>query len=498
MVKNKKAILLIILLVGIFLRLWVSHFKIAFIDYDPFYHARIAEHVQEYAFLPKWDPKELGGIPYYYPPVFHILMAESRHFFTSLNMLQIGSYLNVFFGVLSILFLYLLTRDEYGSQIALIAATLLAVSPALVFRTTLWARPNGMNIFLPIFAVYVFSKLRKTMDIRWYLLALLVSILYVFSHSFVILALLIIWIAMLSERNHKNILASTSILIITSLIGFLYYFRFLPYLNFSLGYTVEYQPLISVPLRELTLTKLLTVDLYYWGSYLSFYHLSIGLPLILYGMYLMYKRDQRFFLVLTTFSLASIFFKMNATMAFLFLFCIAMALSLSEIYSWRRHIQKREVEIGWSLVITLMLILVLGSVFLTGKMRGAEFEYNTFVVKGVLENTPLSPENTIIANDPDLGHEIAYYSDANAFNSDLTDVKPWRDHMDVYESLKNPNFTVSQAVDIMKENNIDHLLLVYDNETQIFPFAKGKLTPYFTLVNKKSIENRTAKLFGIK
>ncbi len=303
---------------------------------------------------------------------------------------------------------------------------------------------------------------------------------------------------MLSERNPKNILASTSILLITSLIGFLYYFRFLPYLNFSLGYTVEYQPLISVPLKELTIARLLTVDLYYWGSYLSFYHLSIGLPLILYGIYLMYKRDQRFFLVLTTFSLASVFFKMNITMAFLFLFCIAMALSFSEIYGWRRHIQKREVEIGWSLVITLMLILVLSSIFLTGKMRGAEFEYNTFVVKEVLENTPLSPKNTIIANDPDLGHEIAYYSKANAFNSDLTDVKPWRDHMDVYESLKNPNFTVSQAVDIMKENNIDHLLLVYDNETQIFPFAKGKLTPYFTLVNKKNIENRTAKLFGIK
>lgn len=69
--------------------------------------------------------------------------------------------------------------------------------------------------------------------------------------------------------------------------------------------------------------------------------------------------------------------------------------------------------------------------------------------------------------------------------------------MDVYESLKNSSFTVSQAADIMKKNGIDHLLLVYDNETQIFPFAKKKLNPYFKFVNEKTIENRTVRLFRI-
>ncbi len=70
--------------------------------------------------------------------------------------------------------------------------------------------------------------------------------------------------------------------------------------------------------------------------------------------------------------------------------------------------------------------------------------------------------------------------------------------MDVYESLKNSRFTVQQATDIMRENNIDYLLLVYDNETQIFPFAKRNLIPYLLLINEKSIKNRTARLFQIK
>ncbi len=500
MLKKRKVILLItILTIGVFLRLWLSHFRIAFIDYDPFYHARMAEHIYNHSFLPKWDPKELGGVPYYYPPVFHIMIAISQYIFTTLNSLEIGSYLNVFFGVLSILFLYLLTREEYNAPVPIIAAILFAVSPALVFRTTLWARPNGMNIFLPILTVYVFLKLRKTTDMRWYLLALLVSIFYVFSHSFVITTLFVIWTAILFERRRRNILMVSSIIFITSIFAIFYYYRFLPYLNFSLGYTAEYQPLIVFSLKNLTIEKLLTLDLYYWGSYLSFYHLSIGLPLIVYGIFLMYKRGQRFFLTLTIFSLISVFFKLNITLSFLFLFCIAMALSISEIYyNWQRHIFEREVKVGWALAIILMLILVVGSIFLTSKMRDTDVIGNADIVREVLMDIPLNSDNTIIANDPDFGHEIAYYSDANAFISDLTDVKPWREHMDVYESLKNPNFTVPQATDIMRENNIDYLLLVYDNETQIFPFAKRKLTPYFTLVNKKSIENRTAKLFGIK
>lgn len=486
-----------LILSGIFLRLWISRFRITFIDYDPFYHARMAEYIHNHAFLPKWDPQELGGVPYYYSPGFHILMAVSQNIFTTLNSLKIGSYLNVFFGVLGILFLYLLAREEFNSQIAIIAAILFAVSPALVFRTSLWARPNGLNVLLPIFAVYAFSKLRRTVDLKWYLLALIVSLFYVISHSFVILILVLIWIAMFSERIRRSMLAPSSILLITGIVGILYYSRFFPYLNFSMGYTVEYKPLISISLNDITVSKLLALDPYYWGSYLSFYHLSIGFPLIIYGIYLMYKRNQRFFLILTLFSLGSVFFKLNVTLAFLFLFCIAMALSISEIYKWRRYIMGREVEVGWSMAITLMLIFIVGSIFLTGKMRDANIIGNADIVREVLIDVPLNLDNTIIANDPDFGHEIAYYSDANTFNSDLTDVKPWKENMDVYESLKNPNFTVSQAVEIMRENNIDHLLLVYDNETQIFPFAKEKLSPYFYIINEKRIENKTAKLFRI-
>ena len=204
-----------IIFLGIFLRLWVSHFKITFIDYDPFYHARIAEYIQEYGFLPRWDPHELGGIPYYYPPAFHILMSVSQFFFTPLSSLEVGSILNVFLGVLSIPFLYLLTREEFGSQIAIIAIILFTVSPALVFRSSLWARPNGLNIFLPILAVYVFSKIQKNTDLTTYLLALLVSIFYIISHSFVILTLSIIWIAILTDPSHKNKLIHSTIFFIT-------------------------------------------------------------------------------------------------------------------------------------------------------------------------------------------------------------------------------------------------------------------------------------------
>lgn len=500
MLKNRKVILLItILTIGVFLRLWLSHFRIVFIDYDPFYHARMAEYIYNHSFLLKWDPKELGGIPYYYPPVFHITIAISQYIFTTLNSLEIGSYLNVFFGVLSILFLYLLTREEYNAPVPIIAAILFAVSPALVFRTTLWARPNALNILLPILAVYVFLKLRKTMDIRWYLLALLVSIFYVFSHSFVIITLFVIWTAILFERRRRNILVVSSIIFITSIFAIFYYYRFLPYLNFSLGYTAEYQPLIVFSLKDLTFEKLLTLDLYYWGSFLSFYHLSIGLPLIVYGIFLMYKRGQRFFLTLTIFSLISVFFKLNITLSFLFLFCIAMALSISEIYyNWQRCIFEREVKVGWALAISLMLILVVGSIFLTSKMRDTEFESNTFVVQEVLVTTPLSFNNTIISNDPNLGHLIAYYSNANTFNSDLTDVKQWGEHMMVYELLRDKNYTVLQALNIMNENSISHLLLVFDNQTKIFPFAREDLKPNFVLMNEAERGNKAAKLFKIR
>ena len=145
--------LLFILLLAAILRAWISDFTLILLDYDAFYHARIAGEIYQNHHIPTWDQRELGGILHYYPPGYHILLVLGKYFLPGQGFLAIGSILNVFFGVITTLFVYLIGR-RFSENAGLLSALLYAVTPMMVLRSGLWARPTGLSMMLAILIIY--------------------------------------------------------------------------------------------------------------------------------------------------------------------------------------------------------------------------------------------------------------------------------------------------------------------------------------------------------
>ncbi|MEE9474443.1 MAG: glycosyltransferase family 39 protein, partial [Candidatus Hydrothermarchaeaceae archaeon] len=146
-----------ILLLAAFIRAWISDFTLILLDYDAFYHARIAEEIYQNHHIPTWDAKEFGGIPHYYPPNYHITMVLGKYILPEWSFLAIGSIFTAFFGVISTLFVYLIGR-KFSERIGLTSALIYAVTPMMAVRSGLWARPTGLSMLFIILIVYLFLR----------------------------------------------------------------------------------------------------------------------------------------------------------------------------------------------------------------------------------------------------------------------------------------------------------------------------------------------------
>ncbi|MBI4344954.1 MAG: glycosyltransferase family 39 protein [Euryarchaeota archaeon] len=467
---NRRWLLLLgILLAGLSLRLWVSDFAPMELDYDHFYHARIGRHIYEGGHLPAWDDKELGGIPYYYPPGYHIWIALGKALLPGQDYIQVGSILTAIFGVLSILALYILARREIGRNGALVASLLFATLPIAVIRTGLWARPTGLAILLAILAVH--ALLRSWEDRSWAPAALILGA-FVLSHSSV---LFLVSLGLLGaalgrgERYRRRLLALSTAAI---LLGLLYYARYIPYLNFSLGYTKEHEPAISIGAYLASgLDPAFLLPEFFFLSYLAL----TSLPLILYGLLLFLREGRRELAGMVGATILLAFFRYNLLIIYDFLLLLALGKALVAISGV--SIGAKRIRFGWSLSALLFLSILSFNLFLVSAFHGERGPLEKYeAVRTVLERADLGPGDLVLSNEIVAGHGIAYYSRAASYLSDLTDVRRWDEHIAVYKVLME-EADEKRALKTLEREGIDYLLIIEPNRRGNFPFLNSTDLP---------------------
>lgn len=469
--------LIFIILMALFLRLWISDFSPIISDFDPFYHARIAGNIEETHFIPGFDEKELGGALHYYPPVYHIWIAIGR-FITGADPLWIGSLFTVYLGVISVLFVYLIGR-KINPWVALGAAALFASTPIIVFRTGLWTRPTGLTIFLMIALVYAYLRLYRRQDVKNSVIVAVFTIAYIFSHSTVLLGITLVLISAFLTKNRPYIKRASILIFLSLAIGALYYYRFIPHLNFSLGYTTEYTPLFSSNFK-----------LDFWFLFETFLFLSAFnltfFPLIIHGIHALRRRH----LIIAALALLSFLLvvKGNMYMFFIFTTNIAVAASLYEISKKK----KKEINYGWSLAIAIFLALFCFNLGLVNELQGKKVSPYVEPLEEVL-TVPLTGDDLILANDLNVGHQIPYYTNAGAFITVLSDTKRWSENYKTYKDLYN--MTAQEARDALSKNGITHLLLIQQPGKKTFPFV-GELE--LETISEVGDKNMNITLYKIK
>jgi hypothetical protein len=459
-----------ILLLAAFLRAWISDFTLILSDYDAFYHARIAEFIYTNHKIPCFDTKELGGIPHYYPPLYHLMIAAAKYVLPEPNFITIGSLLTVFFGTLSVFFVYLIGR-RMGEGIGLLSALIYTITPMMVLRSGLWARPTGISMLFAIAMVYLFLNIKEKRD-NYAKLAAVASAAYMLAHSSIFFVLALILATSILARNKSATEAFFTAALVSLFVGGAYYYRALPHFNFSISGKGEYMPLVA-PLKELYPLGVLEaafVALLFLGLFnLAFF------PLVYHGVYGTLKQEKELG-ILTLISLLLIFFKANMFMLLNFTVCIAIAVSIFRVSG----------RFG-NPAAGLLLLAVLGmDAALLQNTHGEKKAVNADIIEEILSGAPLTSENLVLPSDPNVGHAIPYYSPASTFISDLTDTKQYDKNREVFNKLKDENTSPDEAMALLIENNIDHLIITGDP----FPFMKGS--------NKKLILIRETEKNGVK
>ncbi len=435
-----RAILLIVIAAA-FLRGATSGFAPVILDYDPFYHARIAEYIFTQYHIPEFDYQEMGGIPHYYPPGYHIWMVMGK--FVGLGTIEGGGILTILFGSFAAGFVYLLARP-YGRGAALSSAILFSVMPMLVFRSGMWTRPTGITLLFAPFLVYLLLKIRVH-KLQGQFAALLVGTAYVFTHSS---AIVVFTGAIASAAFTKRTELKTMALLVIGalLLSMPYYYGALPHLNFSLGHTAEYEPMITG----------LPIDFWSAVSVFLFYS-TVGLtylPFILHGASVQIKKRDPLG-VLTIFTLILAFLWGNLFTLLLFAPIISISVSLLWISRWSR----RSLNVGWPLSVILFLGIFSLGLVMDYHSYGEKSGSYVGVVREIMEGAPLDKQDLVLANTLDVGHEIAYYSRARVFITDLSDTKEWDRNYAVYQSFFS-NISPEEALAILDESGITHVLIL--------------------------------------
>ncbi len=188
--KRKCLVLFTILIFAFIIRLSLINFglpskNLALTTYNP------DEAITFYS-IEKWQPKKLYFHPYdgffwggfhLYPVALSLGIAKvlgcikvgNREFYInnlteSDKLYLVARILMVLLGVSSTLVLFLILRLSYNEFTGIIAAGLLAITPAHVFNS-IYVRPDIMMLFFGLLAMYFSVKIMKTKKTKYYILA---------------------------------------------------------------------------------------------------------------------------------------------------------------------------------------------------------------------------------------------------------------------------------------------------------------------------------------
>ncbi len=277
-----KIILIIILSLGLFLRLNHINEKSLWLDEGITYYNSSAEDLSG-VFL-KAEKLDQS------PPFYYLIMHEYLDVF---GENEFGfRFIPVIFGVLSILFLYLLLAKMFNSEIGLIASFLLAINPFHIG----FSMESRMYVLLSLESLMAFYFLYKAVTankrdfLNWILFTITV-IFGLYTHNFFIFVLFalgtIFWIFFPAAKEKIFKLGAAALSI------FAIFFAFLPWINpffRQLSVARYWMAENSMwDLKDYMLDFVNKNEFVFWGF------LIFGLAGVLFGIFFENKKDQKKF-----------------------------------------------------------------------------------------------------------------------------------------------------------------------------------------------------------
>ncbi len=206
---NKKLIVFFaVLFIALFLRFYPIATNDTLMQYDSYYHLRIAQETMSNQSVLQND-SALGGRPHIYPPFYHIFLVQV-HYLTGLSLELLAGAINPLFNVIFIALFGLIYRKNWN--IALIAMFLLAISPG--FMDASFDSPQNMAfLFLP--AIILLFRLKRFALAgfllgSWFLTNYFSAILFA-----VVLFVYLVWLIVNKQIGFKQlaIFTATSIIV---------------------------------------------------------------------------------------------------------------------------------------------------------------------------------------------------------------------------------------------------------------------------------------------
>jgi len=177
--KKSYIYLLLLIIVSFFVRL-IPHRNMMLATYDEYLHKDITLRlVNEGLGIISTDIYSLLGLEAYsYPPMFHIVGSVLYKIFPSDYTFYIFPAIC---GALTIYVFYLVSKEILDKKTALLATTLFAFAPNLLYRTSLYI-PENLGLFLFTVSLLLFVRYLKYKEKKYIIYLLALMPLYMITH----------------------------------------------------------------------------------------------------------------------------------------------------------------------------------------------------------------------------------------------------------------------------------------------------------------------------
>jgi len=177
--KKSYIYLLLLIIVSFFVRL-IPHRNMMLATYDEYLHKDITLRLVNEGFgIISTDIYSLLGLEAYsYPPMFHIVGSVLYKIFPSDYTFYIFPAIC---GALTIYVFYLVSKEILDEKTALLATTLFAFAPNLLYRTSLYI-PENLGLFLFTVSLLLFVRYLKYKEKKYIIYLLALMPLYMITH----------------------------------------------------------------------------------------------------------------------------------------------------------------------------------------------------------------------------------------------------------------------------------------------------------------------------
>jgi hypothetical protein len=183
-------ILIFIILLGIILRiLFINTREIAYDDaFSYFLSIQTLDRIVQ------------GTVADTMPPLYYFLL----HFWTRLST-EIGylRFLNVIINEISIVFAYLLVKDQFNKQTAAVTALFLSICPFLLFHSQELRMYSLLLLGQTGFLYFAYKIVSQSNKLIWYFMAILFGTIAMYSHNLAFIGIIPINIFILTKNKRK-------------------------------------------------------------------------------------------------------------------------------------------------------------------------------------------------------------------------------------------------------------------------------------------------------